>query len=67
MITIATNMAVRGTDIVLGGNIDPEIERLSYESKKTEAATKKINALKVQWKKQHEVVLSAESLHIIGT
>lgn len=67
MITIATNMAGRGTDIVLGGNIDPEIERLSYESKKTEAATKKINALKAQWKKDHEVVLSAGGLHIIGT
>ncbi len=67
MITIATNMAGRGTDIVLGGNIDPEIERLSHESKKTEAATKKINALKAQWKKDHEVVLGAGGLHIIGT
>jgi len=67
MITIATNMAGRGTDIVLGGNIDPEIERLSYESKKTEAATKKIKVLKAQWKKDHEVVLSAGGLHIIGT
>lgn len=67
MITIATNMAGRGTDIVLGGNIDPEIERLSHESKKTEATTKKINALKAQWKKDHEVVLGAGGLHIIGT
>ena len=67
MITIATNMAGRGTDIVLGGNIDPEIERLSHESKKTETATKKINALKAQWKKDHEVVLGAGGLHIIGT
>jgi len=67
MITIATNMAGRGTDIVLGGNIDPEIERLSIESKKTEAVTKKIKALKDQWKKDHEVVLAAGGLHIIGT
>ena len=67
MITIATNMAGRGTDIVLGGNIDPEIGRLSHESKKTEATTKKINALKAQWKKDHEVVLGAGGLHIIGT
>ena len=67
MITIATNMAGRGTDIVLGGNIDPEIERLSHESKKTEATTKKINTLKAQWKKDHEVVLGAGGLHIIGT
>ena len=67
MITIATNMAGRGTDIVLGGNIDPEIERLSNESKKTEAMTKKIKALKDQWKKDHEVVLAAGGLHIIGT
>ena len=67
MITIATNMAGRGTDIVLGGNIDPEIERLSNESKKTETVTKKIKALKDQWKKDHEVVLAAGGLHIIGT
>ena len=67
MITIATNMAGRGTDIVLGGNIDPEIERLSNESKKTEVSTKKINALKAQWKKDQEVVLGAGGLHIIGT
>ena len=67
MITIATNMAGRGTDIVLGGNIDPEIERLSNESKKTEAVTKKIKALKDEWKKDHEVVLAAGGLHIIGT
>jgi preprotein translocase subunit SecA len=67
MITIATNMAGRGTDIVLGGNIDPEIERLSHESKKPEATTKKINALKAQWKKDHEMVLGAGGLHIIGT
>ncbi|MEK9714506.1 MAG: preprotein translocase subunit SecA [Methylophilaceae bacterium] len=67
MITIATNMAGRGTDIVLGGNIDPEIERLSNESKKTEAVTKKIKALKDQWKKDHEVVLAAGGLNIIGT
>ena len=67
MITIATNMAGRGTDIVLGGNIDPEIERLSNESKKTEAVTKKIKALKDQWKKDHDVVLAAGGLHIIGT
>ncbi|MBL6727379.1 MAG: preprotein translocase subunit SecA [Methylophilaceae bacterium] len=67
MITIATNMAGRGTDIVLGGNIVPEIERLSHESKKTEATTRKINALKAQWKKDHEVVLGAGGLHIIGT
>jgi preprotein translocase subunit SecA len=67
MITIATNMAGRGTDIVLGGNIDPEIERLSNESKKSEVATKKINALKAQWKKDHEEVIGAGGLHIIGT
>ena len=67
MITIATNMAGRGTDIVLGGNIDPEIERLSNESKKTEAVTKKIKALKDQWKKDHDLVLAAGGLHIIGT
>jgi preprotein translocase subunit SecA len=52
MITIATNMAGRGTDIVLGGNIDPEIERLSNESKKTEAVTKKNKSLKRSMEKR---------------
>ena len=62
MITIATNMAGRGTDIVLGGNIEPEIEKLDKAKKK-----KKIADLENIWKKRHQEVINAGGLHIIGT
>ncbi|MEK9771008.1 MAG: preprotein translocase subunit SecA [Nitrosomonadales bacterium] len=65
LITIATSMAGRGTDIVLGGNIDPEIERLEQE--KNNKSKDKINLLKEQWKKDHELVVNSGGLHIIGT
>ena len=67
MITIATNMAGRGTDIVLGGNVEPELERLSSEKNITQATKKKIEDIKKQWKKDHETVINAGGLHIIGT
>ena len=61
VITIATNMAGRGTDIVLGGNWEAEFEKLGNEdeSKKKE--------LKANWKNLNEKVLSAGGLHVIGT
>ena len=62
MITIATNMAGRGTDIVLGGNIQPEIERLDKVKQK-----KKIADIENSWKKRHQEVIEAGGLHIIGT
>ena len=62
MITIATNMAGRGTDIVLGGNIEPEIEKLDKVKQ-----NKKIKDLEDGWKKRHEEVIKAGGLHIIGT
>ena len=62
MITIATNMAGRGTDIVLGGNITPEIETLDKVKQK-----KKIIDLESRWKKRHQEVIDAGGLHIIGT
>ena len=67
MITIATNMAGRGTDIVLGGNIEPEINRLMHVEKMTKAVQKQIDDLKNRWKKDHKIVLDAGGLHIIGT
>jgi preprotein translocase subunit SecA len=60
-ITIATNMAGRGTDIVLGGNLQVDLEALDNPD---EAATAKARA---EWKQRHEQVLAAGGLHIIGT
>ncbi|QCI17605.1 preprotein translocase subunit SecA [Buchnera aphidicola (Acyrthosiphon lactucae)] len=60
-ITIATNMAGRGTDIVLGGNLEVELNR--YKNI-TEYEVKKI---KKKWQKEHDLVVSAGGLHIIGT
>ncbi len=68
MITIATNMAGRGTDIVLGGNSEPEIERLRHDEKLSEdAKEQRINEVQAKWKVTHEEVLSTGGLHIIGT
>ena len=60
-VTIATNMAGRGTDIVLGGNWQAEVEKIENP---TEAQIEKIKA---EWKKSHDAVLEAGGLHIIGT
>ena len=68
MITIATNMAGRGTDIVLGGNLEPELERVrSDESMSEPAKLERIAELQEQWKLLHEEVLRDGGLHIIGT
>jgi preprotein translocase subunit SecA len=58
-ITIATNMAGRGTDIVLGGNLDAEIAAAGEGA--DEAAVRK------EWEQRHETVLSSGGLHIVGT
>lgn len=60
-VTIATNMAGRGTDIVLGGNWQAEIAQLENP---TEA---QIAELKAAWQVRHDAVLAAGGLHIIGT
>ena len=68
MITIATNMAGRGTDIVLGGNINPAIEAI--ESDQALDATQKqqrIDAIRAQWDKDHEQVKALGGLRIIAT
>ncbi|MBX3618035.1 preprotein translocase subunit SecA [Nitrosomonas sp.] len=68
MITIATNMAGRGTDIVLGGNPEPEIERIRHDEKLSEAEKeKRIQEVSAQWKVVHEEVLAKGGLHIVGT
>ncbi|MCG8382257.1 MAG: preprotein translocase subunit SecA [Gammaproteobacteria bacterium] len=61
-VTIATNMAGRGTDIQLGGNLDAQIRALGDDA--TEA---KIDEVRAIWKERHEQVLAAGGLHIVGT
>jgi len=61
-VTIATNMAGRGTDIVLGGSLDVQLQALG-----TDASIEQINATKQQWQVRHEAVIAAGGLHIIGT
>jgi preprotein translocase subunit SecA len=68
MITIATNMAGRGTDIVLGGNIEKPIEAVREDESLSPAERDaKIAALKTEWQPVHDQVLSAGGLHIIGS
>ncbi len=68
MITIATNMAGRGTDIVLGGNIEKPTGAIrDDDSLSPEEKEKRIAALKAEWQKVHDQVLAAGGLHIIGS
>ena len=68
MITIATNMAGRGTDIVLGGNVAKQLEAIeSDESLSPEQIEAQVAALKEQWQKLHDQVVAAGGLHIVGT
>jgi preprotein translocase subunit SecA len=68
VITIATNMAGRGTDIVLGGNPEPEIALVHADEKLSESQKEtKIAAIKAEWQQRHDAVLEAGGLHIIGT
>ena len=68
MITIATNMAGRGTDIVLGGNIQKDIDAvLADDSLGAEAKAAKVAEMKSEWQRVHEQVLAAGGLHIIGS
>ncbi len=68
VITIATNMAGRGTDIVLGGNPEPDIAAVRSDEKLSDAEKEtRIAAIKADWQKVHEAVLNAGGLHIIGT
>ncbi len=68
MITIATNMAGRGTDIVLGGNVEKQID-LVRDKDDVEPAEKarRISELRHEWQDLHNRVIAAGGLHIIGT
>ena len=61
-VTIATNMAGRGTDIVLGGSLDAELVELGDD-----ATEEQKSDLRTAWQKKHNDVLEAGGLHIIGT
>ena len=61
--TIATNMAGRGTDIVLGGNLAAELDALSEGG----AGEPEVEAARAAWSERHEAVIAAGGLHIIGT
>ena len=68
MVTIATNMAGRGTDIVLGGNVEKPIELVRMDESLDEAAREqRIAALRAEWQPVHEQVIASGGLHIIGT
>ena len=68
MITIATNMAGRGTDIVLGGNIEKALqEAQTDESLDDKAKSAKVAAIKAQWKTDHDAITALGGLRIIAT
>ncbi len=60
-VTIATNMAGRGTDIVLGGNLDAEIAELDDPDEAT------VQGVREAWQERHDQVIGAGGLHVIGT
>ncbi|MQP76788.1 preprotein translocase subunit SecA [Stenotrophomonas sp. MYb238] len=61
-VTIATNMAGRGTDIVLGGSLETELHELGEDVSEAQKA-----ALKAAWQERHDAVKAAGGLHIVGT
>ncbi|MSQ64442.1 MAG: preprotein translocase subunit SecA [Betaproteobacteria bacterium] len=68
MITIATNMAGRGTDIVLGGNVERQVETVEATEGLAETEKKaRIEKLRAEWQALHGRVIGAGGLHIIGT
>ncbi len=61
-VTIATNMAGRGTDIVLGGSLEAELAALGEDAPEAEK-----QRIREEWKRRHDEVIAAGGLHIIGT
>jgi len=67
-VTIATNMAGRGTDIVLGGNVEKQVEHVrAEEGMPDEEKEARIATLRGEWQQLHDTVVEAGGLHIIGT
>jgi len=68
MVTIATNMAGRGTDIVLGGNVEKQVEFLHADASLPDAERDaRIAKLRDEWQSLHDQVIAAGGLHIVGT
>jgi preprotein translocase subunit SecA len=68
MVTIATNMAGRGTDIVLGGNVEKQIEPIAADEKlPPEEKRARTDQLRREWQGLHDHVIREGGLHIIGT
>ncbi|HEX6321290.1 MAG TPA: preprotein translocase subunit SecA [Burkholderiales bacterium] len=68
MITIATNMAGRGTDIVLGGNVERQCDMVeASEDFPAEEKKARVEKLRGEWQQLHDQVVNAGGLHIIGT
>jgi preprotein translocase subunit SecA len=68
MVTIATNMAGRGTDIVLGGNVEKQCELIEADpSVAPEEKLARVERLRAEWQQLHDRVIAAGGLHIIGT
>jgi len=68
MVTIATNMAGRGTDIVLGGNVEKQVELvLATENMPEDEKQRRVEQLQSEWQSLHDQVIAAGGLHIIGT
>ncbi|HEY2816546.1 MAG TPA: preprotein translocase subunit SecA [Casimicrobiaceae bacterium] len=68
VITIATNMAGRGTDIVLGGSIEPQILKIREDAELLQTERdREIDRLRSEWQTRHNDVVKAGGLHIIGT
>jgi preprotein translocase subunit SecA len=67
-VTIATNMAGRGTDIVLGGNVQKQVEQLRKDGVMSdEQLAGRARELENEWQRLHEQVIAAGGLHIVGT
>ncbi|TDR80389.1 preprotein translocase subunit SecA [Paludibacterium purpuratum] len=68
VVTVATNMAGRGTDIVLGGNPENDIRAIESDETLSDAdKQQRVETLRAEWQQRHDAVLEAGGLHIVGT